>query len=51
MKYYKTWQEAFISFTERYGHNFDDSYNLAAEFEEHLYKNKNGTYYFKDTIL
>lgn len=45
MKYYKTWQEAFIEFIERFGHNYEDSYNLSVEFELHLNKNKRGVYY------
>lgn len=45
MRYYKTWQEAFKDFIERFGHNYEDSYNLAAEFEQQLNKNIKGVYY------
>lgn len=45
MKYYATWQEAFLDFIERFGHNYKDSYTLAAEFENNLNKNAKGTYY------
>lgn len=45
MKYYKTWQEAFIDFIERFGHNYEESYTLTAEFEEKLNKNNKGVYY------
>jgi hypothetical protein len=47
MKYYKTWQEAFIDFIKRSGNEFDDSYNLTAEFEYKLGRNVRGTYYIK----
>lgn len=52
MKYYRTWQEAFKDFITIYGHNFEDSYNLTAEFEEALGKNSKGVYflYIKETI-
>lgn len=51
MKYYSTWQEAFIDFINKHGSDYDDSYNLAAEFEEKLGKNIKGVYYiyFGDT--
>lgn len=51
MKYYSTWQEALSDFVERFGHNYADSYNLVAEFEEMLNKNIKGVYYiyFGDT--
>ena len=45
MKYYSTWQAAFIEFIERYGSNYEDSYNLSVEFELHLKQNKNGAYF------
>lgn len=45
MKYYSTWQEAFIEFIKRFGQNYLDSYNLAMEFETHLNRNKKGVYY------
>jgi hypothetical protein len=45
MKYYKTWQEAFIEFVKLFGHQYSDSYNLAAEFEEKLGKNIKGVYF------
>lgn len=45
MKYYKTWQEAFIDFINHFGHNYKDSYNLAAEFEEKLGQNIKGVYF------
>lgn len=47
MKYYKTWQDAFKDFLELYGHNYADSYNLAAEFEEHLDKNIKGVWFLR----
>lgn len=47
MKYYKTWQEAFLEFISLYGHNYKDSYNLAAEFEQHLQKNNKNVYYLR----
>lgn len=45
MKYYKTWQEALLDFVERFGHNYEDSYNLMAEFEEKLNQNIKGVYF------
>lgn len=45
MKYYRTWQEAFKDFIEYYGHNFKDSYNLAAEFEQQVGKNVKGVWF------
>lgn len=45
MKHYSEWQKAFIEFITLYGHNYKDSYNLAAEFEQHLFQNRIGTYY------
>jgi hypothetical protein len=45
MRYYKTWQEAFIDFINEFGHNYKDSYNLAAEFEEKLGRNSRGVYF------
>ncbi len=45
MKYYTTWQEAFKDFIDRFGHNYEDSYNLAAEFEENLCRNIKGVWY------
>lgn len=45
MKYYSTWQAAFVEFIEKFGHNYPDSYNLSVEFELHLRKNKLGTYF------
>ncbi len=45
MKYYSSWQTALIDFTMRYGHNYDDGYNLISEFEELLNQNVHGTYY------
>lgn len=50
MKYYKTWQEALSDFIDRFGHNYADSYNLVAEFEEKLGRNIKGVWfmYFGD---
>ena len=45
MKYFKTWQEAMAWFLAEYGHNYSDSYTLAAEFEYKLQQNKNGAYF------
>lgn len=45
MRYYKTWQDAFIDFVKQYGHNYTDSYNLAVEFEDQLGKNIHGVYF------
>ena len=49
MKYYTTWQEAFQVFIKKFGHNYQDSYNLAAEFEQQLRQNRRGAYYLIDT--
>lgn len=45
MKYYSTWQEALLDFTEKYGHNYLDPYSLIVEFESHLRKNTKGVYF------
>ncbi len=45
MTYYSNWQDAFIDFIKRFGHNYGDSYNLAVEFESYLNQNKKGTYF------
>ena len=45
MKYYSDWQTAFIEFIMHFGKEFEDSYNLAMEFERHLHQNRKGTYY------
>lgn len=45
MRYYKTWQEAFMDFIARYGHNYCDSYNLASEFEQQVSRNAKGIWY------
>lgn len=45
MKYYSTWQEALLDFVELFGHNYEDSYNLMAEFEEKLNQNIKGVYF------
>lgn len=45
MKYYSTWQEALLDFIERYGHNYQDSYNLTAEFEQKVKQNAKGVWY------
>lgn len=45
MKYYKTWQAALVDFIELFGHNFEDSYNLTAEFELMLKRNIKGVWY------
>jgi hypothetical protein len=47
MKAYTTWQEALVRFIELYGHNYKDSYNLTAEFEQHLTKNRLGVYFLR----
>lgn len=47
MNAYKTWQDAFIAFVERYGHNYDNAYILATEFEEHVTRNRHGTYFLE----
>lgn len=47
MTYYKTWQDALMAFIEQYGHNYADSYNLAAEFEQHLGRNVRGVWYLR----
>ncbi len=46
---YKTWQDAFMAFIRQYGHNYHDSYNLAAEFEQHVTKNRLGVYFLRST--
>lgn len=45
MKYYSTWQEAFIDFINKHGSEYEDSYNLAVEFEQQLHKNVKGVYF------
>lgn len=45
MKYYSTWQEAFIEFIQLYGHNYQVAWNLAEEFEMQLGKNRQGRYF------
>lgn len=45
MKYYSTWQDAFIDFIKQYGHNYAVSWNLAEEFEQQLGKNRHGKYF------
>lgn len=45
MKYFSSWQEAFMWFVNKYSHNFEDSYNLSAEFELQLKQNSRGTYF------
>ena len=45
---YRTWQEAFMQFIRKYGHNYEDSYNMAVEFEMHLRQNRLGVYYLLD---
>lgn len=50
MKPFKTWQDALIEFINLYGHNYKDSYNLTAEFEQMLTQNRIGTYFLKEQI-
>ena len=45
MKYYSNWQDALISFITKYGHNYEDAYNLIVEFELELKQNIKGAYY------
>lgn len=45
MTYYKSWQEALQDFIAKYGHNFEDPYNLTMEFEIQLKRNIKGAYY------
>lgn len=45
MKYYSTWQQALSEFIQRYGHNYEDGYNLVVEFENKLQKNVHGVYF------
>ncbi len=45
MKYYSSWQEALVEFIDQYGHNYEDGYNLVAEFEQELQQNANGAYF------
>jgi uncharacterized protein YheU (UPF0270 family) len=45
MTYYKTWQDALQEFITRFGHEYEDSYNLMSEFEEVLQQNRQGVYY------
>lgn len=45
MKYYKTWQEAFLDFITKYGSNYEEPYNLTAEFELQLKQNIHGSYF------
>lgn len=45
MKYYKTWQEAFLEFVTRFGSDYEDSYTLSTDFEERLGKNIKGVWY------
>ena len=45
MKYYSTWQEAFIDFIKLYGDNYLDSYPLTEDFELRLKQNLHGTYF------
>ncbi len=45
MKYYRTWQEAFIDYIKLRGHEYVDSYNLSAEFEEALGRNIKGVWF------
>lgn len=49
MTYYKSWQEAFVAFINKYGDNYKDTYNLSAEFEQQLRQNRCGTYYLINT--
>jgi hypothetical protein len=47
MIYFKTWQDAFAHFLSEFGHNYQDSYNLAAEFEQQLGRNRLGVYFLR----
>lgn len=47
MKYYSNWQDALLDFVTQYGHNYEDAYNLIAEFELHLKQNIKGVYYME----
>lgn len=47
MKYYSTWQEALIDFIKANGAEYDDSYNLMADFEQELNQNLRGTYFLR----
>ncbi len=49
-QYYNHWQDAFVVFIEQYGHNYQDSYNLAVEFEMHLRKNRLGCFYLLENL-
>lgn len=45
MRYYSSWQEALVEFVALFGHNYQDGYNLVAEFEQKLNRNSKGTYF------
>jgi hypothetical protein len=45
MKYFSSWQEAYKWFVNRYVDNYEDSYNLSAEFELQLKQNSRGAYF------
>lgn len=45
MKYYKTWQLAFMDFIREHGDEFQDSYNLSVEFESVLRQNRAKAFY------
>lgn len=47
MTYYSTWQEAMLDFIRLYGQDYEDSYNLAVEFEQHLKRNRMGAWFIK----
>lgn len=42
---FKSWQDALIAFIRVRGHDYQDAYNLTAEFEEYLIRNRVGTYF------
>jgi hypothetical protein len=47
MKYYSTWQEAFMDYIRHFGHNYEEGniYALYSEFEYNLGKNSKGVYF------
>lgn len=47
MRYYSSWQAAFMDFIELFGREFPNSYTLAEEFELHLQQNINGAYFMR----
>lgn len=47
MKYYSSWQEALMDYVRRYGHNYEDAYNLMADFELNLSQNIKGAHFIE----